>query len=853
MNEEQRIEPADGARRRGRFVYGWILFLAVVGLIVFVGAVLRAPAVQGRFHVSLIVLVLGAFLVESFPIHYEFRSSSHTLTLPEIFVVMGLYGATPAPAACALTIGVLASRILVRKSRGQKLAFNAVLSFLESAVPFALFAILRNGATASEPRSWIAVAVSLVALNIVSEIAVVVVMLLHGERLTLADSLTSLTFSGASLGSASIGILAVIGLEVSGAVWPILLLAASLFGLGAFGFTRIRQRYEKLQLLHGFVTGIRGSTEVVDFFDGLLHELRERLRTDGAQITVLKDGVAVLWRSSGVANDARLPSPDDWVWTRVIEEQQGLKLVMNDPDDGNRRYLTRSGVKDLLVVPLVNSAGVLAVLSVYGRSNDTSTFSNDDLEILSTMVAHITVALENEQLIERLGHEITTREYQALHDGLTGMPNRVYLARRIGEQLERLEETGTQFAVGILDLNRFKEINDTLGHDVGDEVLIMTAKRLQGRLPSGTELARLGGDEFAVLFTELRDDDDLKARAKVVLNTFATPFQLADAQVPIDIALGISVAPKDGLDQRTLMKRADVAMYAAKRERKSSVAIYKPEQERSSERQLGLVSDLRVAISNNSLVVHYQPKANLCTGEVNSVEALVRWNHSTLGWIGPDEFIPLAEHTGLIGPLTSCVLSRAIEQCAMWEGQGQSLVVAVNISCCSLQDPGFVGEVAELLWRHNLSADRLMFEVTERELVADNELTLVTMRELHDLGVRFSIDDFGTGYSSLAYLTRLPVDEVKIDRSFVTNVATSSTDQAIVRAIVQIADSFGLTTVAEGLEDTESWTTLTALGCTSAQGYLLSRALDTNDLLRWVASHSPLPVEQFTTNPALAQ
>lgn len=475
----------------------------------------------------------------------------------------------------------------------------------------------------------------------------------------------------------------------------------------------------------------------------------------------------------------------------------------------------------------------------------------------STFPAEITASLlrdedGNPQAFVSVARDISERkqaqqalEYQAVHDPLTGLPNRTLFFDRLGQAIRTADRDGTPVALLLIDLDRFKEINDTFGHHLGDLLLQELGPRLHAvlrgadtisRLASeeGNDLAvaRLGGDEFAVL---LPNTPGLSATlvAQRILKTFEQPFSLEGQSLDIGGSIGIALYPEHGEDAKTLLQHADVAMYDAKRVDSGS-SIYESEKDPYTRSRIRLIGDLRRAIDHDELLLYYQPKADLDSGRIIGVEALIRWRHPEEGFIPPIQIVELAEHTGLIHPLSSWVLGTAIRQCHAWQDAGLDVPVAVNLSVRSLHDQQLVELIACLLRTSNVSPSRLGIEITESAVMTDPERALGIVSRLHAMGVRISIDDFGTGYSSLAYLKHLPVNEVKIDQSFVFNMLDNDSDYRIVRGITNLAHDLGLTTVAEGIETQEAWERLHELGCDFAQGYYLSPPLPEDKFALWL-------------------
>jgi diguanylate cyclase (GGDEF)-like protein/PAS domain S-box-containing protein len=424
-------------------------------------------------------------------------------------------------------------------------------------------------------------------------------------------------------------------------------------------------------------------------------------------------------------------------------------------------------------------------------------------------------------------------EHQARHDALTGLANRTLFGARIEHAIEAARAAGGMTAVMVMDLDRFKEVNDSLGHHAGDELLQEVGRRLSSVLRSSDGVARLGGDEFGILLPHPRDIGSVTAVVQKLVEAMQEPITVQQLPLVVEASIGIALFPDDGLDVDTLLRAADVAMYTAKEE-KTGFGFFDGSTHQLDLARLTLVGELRRALEKQELVLHYQPQALLGSGEVRSVEALLRWRHPERGLIGPSEFVPLAQQTGLIRPLTLYVIREALSQCREWERQGLELGVAVNVSARNLLDVEFPAQVKSLLDAAELDAGRLELEITEDAVLTDPVRTKAILEELAAMGVRLAIDDFGTGYSSLAYLKRLPIGSIKIDRSFVIGMAADEDDATIVRSTIDLARNLGLAVVAEGVETEPIWAVLRELGCTVAQGYYLSRPLPPEDLGSWL-------------------
>ena len=436
-----------------------------------------------------------------------------------------------------------------------------------------------------------------------------------------------------------------------------------------------------------------------------------------------------------------------------------------------------------------------------------------------------------------LRHQAEVNERQALRDSLTDLPNRALFHDRVHQALTSARREHVPAAVMIMDLDRFKEVNDTLGHASGDELLKLVGIRLHETLRETDTVARLGGDEFGVLLPKVLDAQAAVAVARKLRTSLEEPFTIHGLALQMEASIGIALFPDHGTNVQSLVQRADVAMYVAK-EHPPGCEVYSRERDEYSPDRLTLLTELRRAIDRGQLVLHYQPKVDLRTGEIAGVEALVRWEHPERGMIPPDEFIPSAQKTGVIAPLTMFVLDEALRQCRTWMLQGLELCVAVNLSTRNLLDVHLPEAVGELLTRWEVPARLLELEITESTILADPLRAMQILSRLDEMGIRLAIDDFGTGYSSLAYLNRLPVDELKIDKSFILGMEESENDAVIVRSTIDLGRNLGLRVVAEGVETAKAWNRLRSLGCDIAQGHFLSRPVPAAELTAWLRARA---------------
>ncbi|MGH2447943.1 MAG: putative bifunctional diguanylate cyclase/phosphodiesterase [Chloroflexota bacterium] len=445
--------------------------------------------------------------------------------------------------------------------------------------------------------------------------------------------------------------------------------------------------------------------------------------------------------------------------------------------------------------------------------------------------------------VQGIGRDVSERrrfeaalEHQALHDALTDLPNRTLLNDRLRQAVLSARRTDRRVGLLLMDLDGFKEINDTFGHHYGDLLLSQTSTRLRQVLREPDTVARLGGDEFAVVLPEAELLGAVRVANKIQAS-LAHPFPIDGHRLTVEASIGIALFPEHGDDSESLLRRADVSMYVAKRSHRG-IVVYESEHDQHQPERLDLIEDLRQAIHNGQLSLNFQPRLRLSDGDVNRVEALARWHHPVRGMIAPDEFIPLAEQTGLIKPLTLWVLNEALRWCRAWRAAGSDVMVAINLSAQCLLDRDLTSTIATNLAHHKLDPSVLAVEVTESAVMADVHQAMAILQPLHEMGVRVSIDDFGTGYSSLAYLKQIPAAEVKIDRSFVSDMANGNNDEVIVRAVIDLGHNLGLAVIAEGVERRDTWDTLAAMGCDGIQGYYLSQPLPAGELLLWLRQES---------------
>jgi diguanylate cyclase (GGDEF)-like protein len=776
-------------------------------------------------------------------VHLQFRREVHSVTLMEVPLVLGLHFVDPAAMVLARLAGSLPTLVLHSRQRGRKLLFNLALFALEACVAALVFSWLLAGRAPVGTIGLAATFGAVGATDLLSGSLVIAAISLQEGVLDRAAARQALTSGAiAAITNTSLALIAVVVLAADRQVaWLLLVLAAVLF-IAYRAYASLREQHERLGRLHHFTRVVARSERSGAVAATILAQARELLRAERTELTLFPDGRGplrtVLDRDSlsvtGPATDASAVLE---VLKRTVETEQGILLVPPIADQALRQALHQRGITDAMIAPLRAGAGVAGTLLVANRLGDVGAFSEQDLTLFQTLAGQAGVALARGQLVDDLTQAAAEREYQALHDPLTGLPNRTLFTERVRQAAAALGPEG-RLAVLLVDLDRFKEINDTLGHASGDLVLREVGVRLRAGLPDSHTVARLGGDEFAVLVPALPDWDTAVGIGQLVRNALGRPLPIEQLELEVTGSVGIALGPDHGDDPELLLQRADVAMYQAK-EGHTGLEVYAPERDQYSPRRLALVGALRTAIEQRDLTLVYQPKIDLVSGRVIGAEALVRWQHPEHGQIPPDEFIPIAESTALIQPLSHFVLETALDQAHRWHQTGISLGLAVNLSVRNLAEPTLADRVAGLIARAGVAPSALTLEITESGVMNDPEAAIAMLWALRRVGVRLSVDDFGTGYSSLAYLKRLPVDEVKLDKSFVLNMTGDADDAAIVRSTIELAHNLGLQLVAEGVEDQETLELLATLGCDLVQGYHLARPMPPDDLVRLQRTASP--------------
>ena len=840
VTEQVPAEPAETGPRHATLRVASLIGVMVAAFFAVTSFLVVEEGVTGALRLPWWSLALLFVVTSRVQMHVEVRRSAHSVTLTDLAVVLALFSGAPVwvPLLRAVTwVPMCAWRY---RTSPRRAVFNAVLGPLETAVATLAFTSLATGTVLREPRAWGAAYLGVLVAGFVGALLVTAVIALNDGSVS-ASSLREALVLGALVGAANstLGVIAVLLVDTSPAARWLLIALGGVLVVGYHSYATLRERHRGLESLFGFTRSLARRADSEDAVPTLLRLAADRLGADSAELLLATwpgEAGPVLLRIDGDRLMARPAALDDhWPLARVLAEQ--TPMILNgsrSSDEAIRRYLARVGHREMLLAPLPSEDAPVGVLVVADRTaSSVRGFSDDDLRLLETMATHGAAAISNARLVDWLRHD-------ANHDALTGLRNRSVLPEAVASLVTAAAEHGTcAGAVALLDLDDFKQVNDALGHHVGDLLLQHVATRLSRLTPRGSAVCRLGGDEFALVLPG-DDPQALLDRVGMLKEELARPVDLGPVTVSTCASVGVAFVGPHGVSAPLLLQRADVAMYAAKRTNRGVVPFDNAIDSVRPER-LGLASDLRALLSGDlgrgSLVVHYQPQV-ATSGAVVAVEALVRWSHPVMGLLSPDEFVPVAESTGLAGQLTDAVLRTALGDLRTFDAAGHRLAVSVNLSARSLHDPQLVEDVAAALAAYGVSPGRLTLELTESSIVSDPVRASELLGMLSKNGVRVSVDDFGTGYSSLSHLARLPVSEVKVDKSFVQRMRSDARDAAIVRSVVRLAAELDMAVVAEGVEDEQTAADLNALGCDLLQGYLYSRPVPAAVLLDWLGSQN---------------
>lgn len=758
--------------------------------------------------------------------HVEARNESVSYAPTEIALALGLLFFNPGELLAARLMGATVGMLMWRRPPLLKLAFNLAHFSLETMVAAGIFAATTALLGRETPMIAIALLLGLVTALTGGGIAVSAAIaqyegdfegrarseLRNAPLFHLPPAVVAASISVPITVEPWLGLLAIAPAPV---VWHVVRRHGALL-----------HRYADLTTVHDFSHLVGNARTLQDLADTAVERIAEAARAGQVAIRLWADDGSTIDATAGSTTLADLlpDTVEDPTWERVITSRSVLRLRADEPESPLGAGLAGHGIEEALVSAMGDDGTIDGVLLVADRQGATDAFDDDDHSRIETMVQQLAVAVRKARFHARI-------QFDATHDRLTGLPNRGYFETWVSEM------AASGGAVLLIDLDRFKRANDSFGHRAGDLVLEATAERIRQVCTEAHLPARFGGDEFAVFAPGLAPPA-ATLLAERICDSLEEPVDIGSASISITASIGVAIAPDHATDATTLMRMADIAMYEAKRHRLRA-SLYRDDLEEDDENRLVLLADLRTAINNNTIDVHYQPQVELGTGRVCGMEALARWTHPEHGPIRPDIFVELAEQAGLIDRLTQNVLRQATGAAKQLQMRGWPLTVSVNISVLSLHDEKLEPLVIEQLGLSGLEPDQLTLEVTETTMMGDPERTHRILHRLANLGVRFSVDDFGTGHSSLVNLRHLPVSELKIDRSFVMDMLDRPDDEVIVQSTIDLGRNLGLTVVAEGVETPEIATRLQDLGCDIAQGFGISRPIPLDTLQAWLAEHHP--------------
>ncbi|RAO32994.1 Diguanylate cyclase DosC [Micromonospora saelicesensis] len=807
------------------FITGPLMFLAVVFSMTIGLVTPNRPHPSGSW--GLAAVLLGVMVIAGLPmLNFVIGRQSFGVRLVEIPLVPAFVFLPPLMVVLVYTLSTLITHLRYRFGV-EKLAFNvanaAAAVSLAGLVLLALPPVVGVG-----PRTW-GVLFASVGTVVVSTLAGVagVIAIMHGRHAALGvlrSGLPSLLANGVNL---VVGLIVLIAVDSTW--WSAVLIVVLGVALAKVyrSYEQFFRQHRTLGDMYELTKAMTANGQSGNLADVLLGRIRGLMQAEYATLWLPAQGRHPEVMLTARVDDAGLldtsPTP---VVVREEARRQRRSLAMGvrlGDEESLRGSLRATGVKDIIVVPLYSGQAVIGTLEVVNRLSDVGHFTPGDIPVFETVAAHAAVALENSRLVDRLRHD-------AHHDTLTRLPNRRRITGALDESV-KIRAPGEVVALLLFDVDGLRQVNESLGHAAGDKVLTEVANRLRASAPSSALVGRAGGDEFLVTLRLESAEAALELAAQ--LRDQIRDEMVFDAlTLDVNTAVGVAVHPDHGSDAATLLLRVDLAATAAKSV-PGSVQLFNPALESRSLRRLGLAGDLRQALDKGELEVYFQPKVTLRDRRLVGVECLARWEHPAHGTVAPEDFVAVAEHTGQLSRLTEVVLREGLRRSRDWALADQPLPIAVNLSARTLIDQHFPDRVQELLTEYKVPAQRLTLEITESGVLDGTDRPIPTLQRLRDLGVRLSVDDFGTGDSSLAHLRRLPVHEVKVDRSFVQGMATDPGDLAIVNAVVTLSQQFGLAVVAEGVESELTLELLQDIGCEIGQGFLFSRPLPYERLAAW--------------------
>ena len=820
--------------RATRNVWTFIAALAFAG----VGLGFLASEVEighdRPFEIGWLFLTVAFAVAERCHVNIEVRREAHSLTFSEIPLTIGLLFASPTHLIVARILGGVAGFAIVRRPPPEKVVFNGAQHAVEVAAVILIFDAVLGDALPVDPRGWFAALLAVALGHLLVAVIVSTVMRIVGAPVTVRSVASVVAVSGSgALAGCAVALGGSVVLWRDQRAWTILLVIAAALAYFFLSYIRIRERHQSLAALHEFTTSITSTNDSADLERSIVQGVAQLLRANRVVLIAEWGGLRRLEYTDGEFTVAEL-SPQSPISYAEAAIGHGGALV----DAGLRRIAGVDLTGEEVLAARLSADGHYGLIIIDGRLSNTRSFDDEDRQLLETAASQAGTAIQNSQLLTELRDEATFRARQALHDDVTDLPN----SRGLAETLQRPLFSGSRLSVLTIRIDSLREVNETLGRAMGDELLQQAAARLSPLTEAGW-CAKTATDEFTLVVRG--GYDEAQGMAEQVIQAFDAPVQCADVALAITAGIGIVLAPDHGRETEILLRRASLAASRSRVEG-TKVTTWAADRDPYDPQRLAIAADLRDAIPAGELQVHFQPQVDIESGLVTGAEALVRWRHPRLGELRPDQFIAAAEYTGAIDALTEHVLSVAAHTCAGWREQGWDLDVSVNLSARNLANVTFADMVESILDETGLDPAALTLELTESSIMTEAEGAMNTLAAIHDLGVSLSIDDFGTGYSSLAHLRKLPVSEIKIDKSFVFDLTTSHSDEAIVRSMVDLGHHLGLTVVVEGVETVEVRRRLAEMGADRIQGYLLSRPMPVTAFEQWIADR-PVRMAELST------
>jgi diguanylate cyclase (GGDEF)-like protein len=845
--------PGDQTRRITRAVLGVGVVVAALTAIAAQLLVVGEPRLVTPLEVSGLWLGLAFFGCEVYALRVQrTHGESYGFTLALVALVVGLVYGAPVELLIARIAGAVGGLLVVRHRRATEAVYEIAVQAAQTVAAIAVYRFALDGEAPVSVHGALSLVAALAASWMLSVLPLAAVVIVVDRGWPRRRVLVTIVRAGALAAVLNGGI----GIGLASALWdhPYVLLLATAIVLACLACNQIYRglvhRYRGLQTHYEFVSSVVRSKELPEVAASVLAAAKALLRANDA---------VLLLGPAGEDEPATLRRLSDGGGRRVVEvspAQHAADLVALMPAAEPRRvdlgaaaphWLREIDPVSALAAPITTSEGtaVGALVVTQTQRKVVAWFGDAAADLLGELAAQASVAIENGLLFHQLEREAADRAHQATHDPLTGLPNRAMLTEVLAGALEHAYATRGRVGLLVVDLDSFSQVVDAFGHSSADGLLIQACSRIRGLLPESATLARLAGEQFAIVMPDVADADTVIRAARLLIAGFDPPFQSEGVLLALSVNVGIAVYPEQAVDAQSLMQRAHIAADTAHRHG-SGWEQYDPINDPATPRRLALAADLREALETDGLDVCFQPKVELATGIVRGAEALVRWNHARLGRVRPDEFITIAEQTGDIRALTMVVMRKALAECSAWRAAGLDMSVAVNLSARNLLDLHLVDDVAAAIDEARLPAAALTLELTESMVMSDSRRSEDVLAGLNGLGVRLSCDDFGTGYSSLAHLRKLPISEIKIDKSFIARIAVEESDRAIARSVLALGRDLGLVTVAEGVESREGWDLLTELGCDMAQGFVVCPPLTSHQFGDWLDRRQP---EEFAFLP----